>query len=73
MHSSAIPCLYIPRPLYKKTAVQNLAMFLTCFSCAKDQGVLKQFSGKAKKGVQTLSTNNGPKGKDCEILQFCIL
>lgn len=45
-------------------------MFLTHFPYAKNQGVLKPFSGRAKKkGVQTLSTTNGPYGKDCEILK----
>lgn len=44
-------------------------MFLTRFPYAKNQGVLKQFSGKAKKGVQTLNTTNGPNGKDRDILQ----
>lgn len=44
-------------------------MFLTRFPYAKNQGVLKQFSGKAKNGVQTLNTTNGPNGKDRDILQ----
>lgn len=43
-------------------------MFLTCFPYAENEGVLKQFSDKAKNGAQTLSTTNGPNGKYCEIL-----